>query len=99
MWFVRNNSIPSREEAIALLNARRGAIKEQLLALGNPASLMSSPKQRAQLLKELRNIQSALDRIANMSYGECCRCGEIIEGEMLRADLAIPFCSKCAAVN
>lgn len=99
MWFVQNNSILSREEAIVRLIARQDATKEKLLALGNPKSLMSSPKQRSQLFKELRSIQLALDRVASNTYGGCCVCGEIIERERLRADPAISYCSKCTVVN
>ena len=47
-------------------------------------------------LAELRQIDAALARIAEGSYGECARCGADIGGERLDVLPHTPFCRHCA---
>ena len=49
----------------------------------NVADMTSAVRERDQ--DELREVRSALDRIAEGSYGLCQQCGEPIELERLRA--------------
>ncbi len=45
---------------------------------------------------EIREIDAALLRIANGTYGVCTTCGEEIALERLSALPATPFCMRCA---
>lgn len=47
------------------------------------------------LRTEIRKTEAALDRVANGTYGECCRCGDEIAPVRLVADPATPFCASC----
>jgi len=47
-------------------------------------------------LSELRQIDAALARLAEGSYGECVTCGEPIGDTRLSALPATPFCVRCA---
>ncbi|MCC1494478.1 TraR/DksA C4-type zinc finger protein [Cognatishimia sp. F0-27] len=46
---------------------------------------------------ELRQIDAALDRLAQGAYGICVQCGSDISAERLEALPATPFCKGCAA--
>jgi RNA polymerase-binding transcription factor DksA len=45
---------------------------------------------------ELRQINAALARIEDGTYGECMRCGEEIGPQRLDLLPATPFCKRCA---
>lgn len=47
-------------------------------------------------LAELRQIDSALDRVKAGVYGDCQKCGEIIASERLKLLPATPLCRHCA---
>ena len=47
-------------------------------------------------LSELRQIDAALARINDGTYGECVKCGKKISAERLDAVPATPFCVACA---
>jgi RNA polymerase-binding transcription factor DksA len=47
-------------------------------------------------LAELRQIDAALARIADGSYGACARCGAEISAERLDVLPHTPFCRTCA---
>ncbi|MBE1297110.1 TraR/DksA family transcriptional regulator [Phycobacter azelaicus] len=47
-------------------------------------------------LDELRQIDAALGRLEDGSYGYCQICGEAISSERLDLIPATPFCKKCA---
>lgn len=46
---------------------------------------------------EARRIDAALARIADGSFGECLRCGELIARKRLELDPTIPNCVDCAS--
>lgn len=48
-------------------------------------------------LEELRQIDAALARLAEGSYGFCVICGDAIASERLDLLPATPFCSNCAS--
>ena len=48
-------------------------------------------------LDELRQIDAALARIADGTYGICVRCGEAISSERLEVLPQTPLCKLCAA--
>lgn len=45
---------------------------------------------------ELRQIDAALARIEEGTYGDCAKCGSEISAERLDALPATPFCKTCA---
>ncbi len=45
---------------------------------------------------EIRQIDAALARVEEGTYGECAKCGDDISKERLEALPATPFCKKCA---
>jgi RNA polymerase-binding transcription factor len=47
----------------------------------------------------IREIDAALQRILDGSYGQCERCQGIIALPRLRTLPATPLCAKCAALN
>lgn len=48
-------------------------------------------------LLEIRQIQAALDRIDDGTYGECAQCGETISEERLNVLPYTALCRNCAA--
>ena len=50
----------------------------------------------AQDLAEIRQIDAALRRIEDGTYGICVKCGEEISQARLEALPATPFCKVCA---
>lgn len=48
-------------------------------------------------LEELRQIDAALGRLKDGSYGFCLICGDAIDDKRLEVLPATPFCSTCAS--
>jgi len=48
------------------------------------------------LRDQLDEVDRALDRLDNGTYGRCTNCGEAINAERLEAMPAAPHCIKCA---
>lgn len=46
---------------------------------------------------DLKQIQRALERIEDGSYGECSRCGDDINPDRLKALPAATLCIRCAS--
>lgn len=66
--------------------ARMAALQGQAMAMAG--------QQRAE--QELRQIDAALKRIEDGSYGKCFECGEDIAEARLKANPAVTMCIKCA---
>ena len=47
-------------------------------------------------LAELRQIEAALARIEDGTYGDCVKCGDPISEKRLEALPETPFCKNCA---
>lgn len=47
-------------------------------------------------IREIRQIQAALKRIAEGTYGICARCGETIDPRRLKALPTATLCISCA---
>jgi RNA polymerase-binding transcription factor DksA len=93
------------------LHSEREHTCEALLGLGRPNLDPPSGRQekdaneestrdvewrRRELLSaRLRQLDDALDRVMNGSYGNCSCCGRWIEDTRLAADPAVPFCIAC----
>jgi DnaK suppressor protein len=61
---------------------------------GSAAALLDSLGETERLA--LLRVEAALDRIERGGYGSCSKCGQIIEGERLRAVPDTDQCSGCA---
>ncbi len=44
----------------------------------------------------IKQVQQAIERLNNDTYGECTKCGEMINPERLAALPAAPLCINCA---
>ena len=73
------------------LHGEREDICEALLRCLEPASQL----RQASLQARLRNIDDALDRLMNGSYGSCSKCGRAIEDATLDVDPARVLCLDC----
>lgn len=48
-----------------------------------------------ELKDELNDIETALEKIRNNSYGRCENCGEEIDAKLLESDPATKLCKNC----
>ena len=62
-------------------------------ALQNQAMAQETERRRQQ---EMTQIDSALRRLADGTYGDCVECGEPIAEKRLLLDPAAPLCIDCA---
>ena len=67
--------------------------EEQATQLEGQDALEGIEKQK---LKEIQQIRSALQRIADGRYGICAKCGEDIDPKRLKALPTAIFCLSCA---
>jgi RNA polymerase-binding protein DksA len=61
-----------------------------------PASMDADARALASERDLLAQIDAALDRLDEGTYGKCRRCGEDIEAARLEAIPYTPFCANCA---
>jgi DnaK suppressor protein len=54
---------------------------------------------RGRLVARLREIDAALARIADGTYGQCVECGEVIKDLRLEAIPEASRCTSCEAAN
>ncbi len=66
--------------------SRQDAMQVQAMA-------QAADVRRAQ---ELKRLNAALARVDAGAYGDCARCGDLIEDKRLTLDPATPFCAGCA---
>jgi DnaK suppressor protein len=81
-----------------LEDLRAGAVRERELALAESATAMPDAvavSRAARLLGTVEEIDSALQRIADGSYGTCMRCGAGIAVERLEFRPYAPRCVTC----
>lgn len=57
-------------------------------------AMAKAGQQRANI--RIRQIDAALKRLENGTYGDCAACGEPIPRARLDADPVTPFCRECA---
>jgi RNA polymerase-binding transcription factor DksA len=90
---------------LAELDHRLHGIAAELLAHHDPDwEEMATEREQDEVLEalgdggkaEIRQIQAALARIAQGSYGDCVRCGADIAPARLDLLPATPFCAACA---
>ena len=67
--------------------SRMDAMQQQAMAAG----------QRALLLRRKAQLQAAIHRMENGTFGMCCQCGDDIAAPRLEADPGTPFCAACQA--
>jgi DnaK suppressor protein len=69
--------------------SRIDALQQQAMALG----------MHERLLIRQRQIEAALARMEDDSFGSCCACGALVEPDRLDADPAAVCCMPCAEVR
>lgn len=69
--------------------SRMDAMQQQAMASGQHALLQ---RRKAQL-------QAAMKRLENGSFGACCDCGDNIALPRLEADPGTPFCAACQSAR
>ena len=67
------------------------AVEESIASIDNA--------QAAHAAVELAQVQDALRRIADGTYGECIDCGDPIDLRRLVALPATPYCAPCQSVH
>ena len=82
--------------AIVQLDQARVGRLSRMDALQAQAMARASGQRRA---GQLRDIDAALRRIEDGSYGECGRCEEPIDPRRLDADPTARLCIDCASRN
>jgi DnaK suppressor protein len=80
--------------AVVQLDQARVGRLSRMDALQAQAMARASGQRRA---AQLREIDAALRRIADGSYGECARCEEPIDSRRLDADPTARLCIDCAS--
>ncbi len=83
----------TKSEAARLLSSRRKA----LTAEGHDGRWMAAPSQPVDAAREILEIDAALARIADGTYGTCEICGQPIEAERLAAMPEARTCTPCQA--
>ena len=79
-------------EPVALDQTRVGRLS-RMDALQNQAMAQETERRRQQ---QLVDIDRALRRLAEGTYGECVECGEPIAEKRLALDPSTPLCIECA---
>jgi len=69
---------------------------DQAVELGNAGTLVALD---VELNREIRQIEHALRRIADGSYGSCARCGAAIGAARMQALPDASLCIECASAN
>jgi DnaK suppressor protein len=67
------------------------AVEESIASIENA--------QAAHAAMELAQVQAALRRIGDGSYGECADCGDPIDLRRLVAQPATSYCAPCQSVH
>jgi RNA polymerase-binding transcription factor DksA/very-short-patch-repair endonuclease len=78
------------ERQVASMGAAQADVK------GQPDRGFSGGLVERALKQRLEQVRSALDAIAEGTYGRCKRCGRAIELERLEAVPSTPFCRECS---
>lgn len=83
-------TVPAKEAAQVFSGARQqgGVLPDLLLYPGRPLG--------DQYADELHQIDAALARLQEGTYGYCQICGEEIGGQLLESVPSTRFCSTCA---
>jgi RNA polymerase-binding transcription factor DksA len=89
-----------------LAAANRSILSEEMEYYWNRNGLRAEDRivnlsylHRGALLRRLRQINEALDRLKAGAYGLCLECRRKIEKRRLEEDPAAPFCSECGPMN
>jgi DnaK suppressor protein len=80
-----------------LVDVRADAVRQRELALIESATSLPDPvavRRAASLLRSIEEIDAALQRIAEGTYGSCVRCARTIPAERLEFR---PHAARCVA--
>ena len=84
----------AEDRGISTLPDQRGSEVEETAQVDRIARLRSQLSRRGQMM--IREIESALERVADGTYGICSRCEEPIGSARLRAMPTAMLCIECA---
>ncbi len=91
-WLIHDALIASkREDYIELAGSVHDAGEESVAELLADMSLSTLDRE----VEELKDVESALQRIADGVYGRCTDCGDAIDGARLNAYLTAKRCQPC----
>jgi RNA polymerase-binding transcription factor DksA len=88
---------PWEEFRVLLQEQRADCVRQRELALAEAATAMPDPvavRRAGSMLQTIDEIDAALDRIADGSYGRCSSCGIAIPVERLEFR---PYAAGCVA--
>ncbi|MEX2481336.1 MAG: TraR/DksA C4-type zinc finger protein [Gammaproteobacteria bacterium] len=89
------------ELALAETNANAGTVMLDQSSVGRLSRMDAmqqqamASSQRTALQRRKLQLEAALQRVENGSFGACCQCGADIALPRLHADLGTPFCADC----
>lgn len=91
------------ELALAQADANAGTVMLDQSSVGRLSRMDAmqqqamASSQRALLQRRKAQLQAAMKRLENGSFGTCCDCGDDIALPRLEADAGTPFCADCQA--
>lgn len=87
------------QHALRLLTSRREALARHVQApyRRGDAAAVCTVSLAADEERELREIDAAINRILNGTWGTCERCGGAVGRDRLRTLPEVRFCAYCAA--
>jgi DnaK suppressor protein len=102
--YFRNLLLHQRRQAIEDLRANRASALEDIDGVDdsgetselnlNRSTALTLASNQSQLIEE---IDEALGRIEEGTYGQCSRCGKPLDGERLKAMPTAKYDAKCQA--
>lgn len=89
---------PSAQHALRMLTSRREALARHARpgACPSDALAMQFVEVDEATLRELREIDAAIERILSGTWGTCEKCGGAVGRDRLRALPEVRFCSNCS---
>ena len=88
----------SAQHALRLLASRREAIARHVkISAGGPEGATAMLALASDDERELREIDAAINRILNGTWGACEKCGGAVGRDRLRSLPEVRFCAYCGA--
>jgi len=99
---MQKQLIAERKDLKERIKSERRKVEQSQVVNPDRADLAwaSNQRQRARQSLErakgrLQQVDAALQRIENGTYGKCLRCGKEIEPERLKVMPAVEYCIEC----
>jgi DnaK suppressor protein len=92
---ARQAELQAHLDAAFDVDAERAGVTDFKDLAAEEATVAVDDVGRALAARELDEVNAALQRLADGSYGECLDCGERIDQRRLAALPATPLCTPC----